>query len=60
MAYTICTMKDKAQLIKPLEAPVNAKICAKVAEPKMIKNDITVMRKAPSSDLTQADQVISP
>ena len=40
--------KDKAQFIKPLEAPVKAKICANVAEPKIIKNDITVMRNAPS------------
>ena len=54
------TWKLVAQLISPLEPPVKASTWAKVAEPKMTRNAITVTRKAPSSDLTNAFQVISP
>ena len=46
--------------MSPLEAPVNASTWAKVAEPKMMRNAITVTRSAPSSDLRNAFQVISP
>ena len=63
MMHSICsgvTWKPVAQLIRPLEPPVNASTCAKVAEPKMTRNAITVTRSAPSSDLRNAAQVISP
>jgi hypothetical protein len=39
---------------------VNASTCAKVAEPKMMRNAITVTRSVPSSDLRNAFQVSVP
>ena len=54
------TLKPSAQFMSPLEAPVKASTCAKVAEPKMMRNAMTVTRSAPLSDLTKAFQVISP
>ena len=57
MMHSICsgvTSKPVAQLISPLEPPVNASTWAKVAEPKMTRKAITVTRSAPSSDLLNA------
>ena len=52
--------KPSRYFSRPPLAPENASTCAKVAEPKMIRNAITVTRSAPSTDFLNASQVMLP
>ena len=49
-----------AHAIRPLEAPENARIWLKVAEPKMMRKAMTVTRRAASTERRKLVQVSAP